>query len=94
MADTDKSPSSATAGVRWREGEPLTEKKLKALLLRYEINGSWWAGWIGWGWLQNIVAGYFYRKMCRKYDRWKETAKIRAELEEGDDLEEFIASAT
>lgn len=40
-------------------------------LIQYEVCGSWWASYISWGWLQNIAANHFSRKVRRKLKRYK-----------------------
>lgn len=40
-------------------------------ILDYEIRASWWAGWVGIAWLQDLTGSYFARKVNRKYARWE-----------------------
>lgn len=40
-----------------------------AQALIYEVESSWWAGYIGNDTLQNIIAGYFAWKVNRKMGR-------------------------
>lgn len=50
---------------------PVTEAHFKRVLLRYEVAGSWWSGFISWDWLQDLAASYFAGKVNRKFRRLK-----------------------
>jgi hypothetical protein len=40
-------------------------------IMDYELRASWWASWIGWGWLQNLASFWFAWKVRRKFSRYK-----------------------
>ena len=46
-------------------------------LLDYEIRASWWAEYVGAGWLQDLAGSYFAWKVTRKHARW-EASRLRA----------------
>lgn len=46
----------------------MTQKELKIEILRYEIFSSWWNGWIGFNWAQDLTARYFAWKVVRKFN--------------------------
>lgn len=50
--------------------EELSDRSLSDFL-DYEIRSSWWAPYIGWGWLQEICGKYFARKTKRKFERYQ-----------------------
>lgn len=39
-------------------------------LLSYEVQASWWAGYIGWDWAQDLASAYYAWKVRRKYNRY------------------------
>lgn len=41
--------------------------------LDYEIRSSWWASWVGIGWVQQLAGRYFAWKTKRKYVRYRQT---------------------
>lgn len=41
-------------------------------VLLYEITGSWWASFVSWGVLQELVARYMAVKVRRKYRRYQQ----------------------
>ena len=49
-------------------------------LLDYEIRASWWAAWVSWPPLQEIVSQYFAWKTRRKYNRYVTSLKERARV--------------
>jgi hypothetical protein len=48
----------------------MKEIKDITFFLDYEIKSSWWAGWIGWNWGQELSVKYFIWKTKRKYSRY------------------------
>ena len=49
-----------------------------AELLRYEVVGAWWPGFVPWGWAQTLVAKYFLWRVLQKHRRYKtHVAKLR-----------------
>lgn len=40
-------------------------------LLEYEISGAWWSGFIGWFWLQDLVARFFAWRVNVKWKRYQ-----------------------
>ena len=58
-----------------RQPQPTAEQrerwaKLQRMFCDYEIASSWWAGWIGIGPLQSIVAWHYSCKVQRKMRRY------------------------
>jgi hypothetical protein len=53
----------------------------KALLLNYEIRGSWWPQYIRIGWMQVLAGKYFARKIDRKYNRMKRSFEMQSMVE-------------
>jgi hypothetical protein len=54
-------------------------------VLEYELNASWWAPLVWWGWGQSLAASYFAWKVRRKWNRYalslEESARVRASAE-------------
>lgn len=40
--------------------------------LDYEVNASWWAGYITWPWLQEVAALWFKWRVRRKFRKYWE----------------------
>jgi hypothetical protein len=48
--------------------------------LDYEVRASWWAGRVGWPWLQRRASAYFARKVRRKWARYQRSVAVAQKL--------------
>ena len=55
-------------------------------ILKYEINSSWWVGYVSWNWAQDLTAKYFSWKVKRKYRRYCDNLLRKAWLDNCDKL--------
>ena len=44
-------------------------------ILDYELHSSWWAPWISFGYLQQVVATYFAWKVRSKFAQYQNSKK-------------------
>jgi hypothetical protein len=49
--------------------------------IEYEVVSHWLFSWISIGWMQRICSWYIYKKTVRKYNRYVEFHKNKAEYE-------------
>jgi hypothetical protein len=50
-------------------------------ILEYEMFNQNWIGYIGWDWLQNIIAQHYYKKVKRKYGKYIVAKSIKKRLD-------------
>jgi len=48
--------------------------------LDYEIRSSWWAPYVGVGWIQELAAKYFAYKTTRKLARYRKSKVMELKL--------------
>jgi hypothetical protein len=66
--------------------EEIQEEKGKSMeeikfLIEYELLSLWWAEFIAWQWLRDIISYWIERKVMRKWKRYKFT-KMMADVKE------------
>jgi hypothetical protein len=59
----------------------MSDKSLASYLVDYECAASsWWLGWVGIGWMQNLAGSYIAWKVNRKLRALARQQRIRAQL--------------
>ncbi len=58
-----------------------TQEDLRTTILNYEVSSSWWAGWIGGDYAQEVTAKYFAWKVNRKFNAYLKSMRYREKHE-------------
>lgn len=57
------------------------QKELLAMLVEYEVAGSWWSGFVSWNWAQHLAAKWHIRKTKRKFARFMQHQEFRLAMQ-------------